>query len=197
MAVTVKELLVKHGVETNDNLVSDLKSILTGIPASRLTEVTTERNALRADIADAQSTIQGFSTLNEQLASVTSQRDDYMGKWNGHQNSITTKNLESWKSKSSIFDAKKGDAQYDKIQKVKGKFAFGDDLTSEQITSNLNSYAIYDDIGYFGEATKVPGESVPPPKAETSKKGKFGGYDTYLEWVQHDYRAAAKWKKKH
>lgn len=163
---SVKELLAKHGVE-NATLESEISALITsaetknsGIPKDRFDAVISERNGLRADKSELEAQI---TTLKQTIES----KESEISRLTGIETQYTTMKtqaeqieLSKWQERKKVFAVDPADVNYEKIQKVVGKFALGDNLTPEQVSVNNKLFETYEEIGYFAIDDKnyVPGK---------------------------------------
>jgi len=91
--------------------------------------------------------------------------------------------LEAWNKEAEIFNAKEGDKNFDKVSKVKEKFAFSTEekpLTKEELEKNFELMSIYKDANYFEVETKTTTNlnNTKPTAEPIVGKGKYYGYET-------------------
>lgn len=162
--MTIKELFAKHGVENADLLASVERVVesTSGIPQSRFKEVIDERNNLRADLEELESS---KSALETKLSELGTELERLRSVETEHNNYLERQNQEiigKWKDISKVFDIAETDPNFDKYNKIKADFAFGENLTAEQAKQNLKVYEIYDKAGFFGESEDDPPNDLPP-----------------------------------
>lgn len=164
----VKELFAKHGVE-NADLLADVEQVVDssgGIPQSRFKEVIDERNSLRAEkveleaqIGQLNAKIEGSGTELERLKAIESEHNAYLETQ--HKQII-----QKWTDTAKVFDVAETDPNFDKFNKIKPDFSFGDDVTPEQAQQNLKTYEIYQKAGFFGSTENPPKDDPPPRKGD-------------------------------
>jgi len=90
-----------------------------------------------------------------------------------HKQSIYQTKLNDWKTKQEKLKVKETDKNYDKYTKLLSKFNIfeeGKELTDEQLTNNLNQYALLEEAGIFTEV-----QTGKPSPAGIPAKGAEGG----------------------
>jgi len=94
-------------------------------------------------------------------------------EYNTHKQSIYQTKLNDWKTKQEKLKVKETDKNYDKYTKLLSKFNIfeeGKELTDEQLTNNLNQYALLEEAGIFTEV-----QTGKPSPAGIPAKGAEGG----------------------
>jgi len=175
----LKELLAKHGVE-NATLESEISALITaaeqnntGIPKSRFDAVIAERNELRADKAELESKIAELTGNIETLKTDNQTLRAIEKEYNDVKASRQKAELEKWNKRKEILNISEADPNFDKIQKVIGKFIMEDDLTPEQVRSNNNLFETYEEIDYFGKDTNTHPDGKKPGSAGSQKLNPF------------------------
>ncbi|RKZ98978.1 MAG: hypothetical protein DRQ46_00445 [Gammaproteobacteria bacterium] len=161
-----KAILAKHGIE-NEAVIADLQTAIDTsnmIPKSRFNEVISQRNDLQATNTELENNLaKATANLGDIKVKLTSAKSESANAQEELKVYVDKRNelmLADWNKKSAVFDVKKGDANFEKFEKIKQKFKFADKdtpLTPEQVDNNLSHYRTYDEIGYFGsDNTNAP-----------------------------------------
>ncbi len=187
---TVKELFAKHGVE-NATLSAEVESLIaiaesktTGIPQGRFNEKVHECNELRADKVELEAkallSIQTIATQKEEIKNLKGIETEF----NAFKEAENKRELEKWNERKKVLTIDDSHSDYDKIQKIIGKFAMGETLTPEQIRSNNNLYETYAEIDYF---EKEDNNYPPGGKPGGAKSPKLNPFDLQ-NGVKGNYR---------
>lgn len=169
------ELLKKHGIE-NAELEKDVESYIDAtlavksenmIPKQRLDEVIHQRNSLKADLSEKDGELAELKAKFEKIGNV----DELSKKNQELQEYVYKVRLDEWQQKASVFSSD-DDAIKAKIEKIKDEFILDDELTLEQIESNLKSYQRYDKIDYFNQQEQPKHFDATPPKPGSNVKYK-------------------------
>jgi hypothetical protein len=201
MSKTIKELFADAGVE-NAELVAGVQSLLDskgegGIPYSRFKEKVGQYNEAVANTAELETKIEQLTKQN----AVQKTEINELGTFKTQVNEWKTKKFETdkteWLKRKDIFEAKEGDKIFDKISKVKHRFKFGEDLSQEQLSTNLEMLKTYDELDYFKvDGDKTNYNSNKAVGGERKKAdGDFYGYENVEALARADWKLYEKWKK--
>ena len=179
MAKTIRELFVIAGVE-NAELVGKCESLLsiaesenTGIPKSRFNQKVGECNDLRADKVELEGKLE---TANNKIETQKAEIERLTGvetKFNEYKTIEDSKELAKWKEREKILNVPDTDPTYDDMQRIIGKFAIGQDITSEQARTNNNLFDVYEDAQYFENDDKKYPDGKKPKGVKLSKLNPF------------------------
>jgi len=189
----IVEVLQKHGIEAKEDLLSELESV-SKIPDSRFSQVVKERNDLRAKVVEWDVEKNTYETkLKEQMETVNGLKK-YESKVKEWEEKRYNDNLSQWKQRKTLFEVKEGDKLFEKVAKVKHRFQLGEELTPEQIQTNLEMLKTYDELDYF----KVEGNSTnynnKKPAGTPRSSEDFYGYGSREELAKNDLKLYIKWK---
>ena len=202
---TIKELFVDANVENADLIASVEKAISTaeskntdnGIPYSRFKEKVGQYNELLADKATLETQHENLQQKVTKLESEMQELGEYKTKYESYESKIYEKDLAAWNEKKQLFNTKEGDKLHEKIDKIKSKFDFGDDLNKQQLENNLEKIQIYEDADYFKSVES--GTNYNNKKTDSSKKdagdGDYYGYESPQQLAWKAPELYEKWKK--
>lgn len=188
-------------VDKNENLeqpsAGTENTDIGGIPYSRFKSVVNERNEYRATIGELESQVETLNkkiskanTDNEGLLEFKKELDEYKQK---KFNADKTK----WDGKKKLFDVKEGDPLFEKVEKIKHRFSFGEELSPSQVAQNLAVISTYEEIDYFSEQKQPTGYSAKKPGGKTpAVEGDFYGYKNIEELARNDWKKAGEWFEK-
>ncbi len=74
------------------------------------------------------------------------------------------KNVENWEQKKKVLDVEEGDPNYEKVEKIKHRFKFGEELEPSEVAQNIEILKTYEEIDFFQKEEN--------PTEFNSKKGK-------------------------
>jgi len=197
----IQEVLAKHGVE-NAELIAELETVIQtaeskntgdGIPYSRFKEKVSQYNNAVADNAELKTQLEQLNEKLNQSATQIGELSKYKTEFENVQKQKFEKNLEKWNSSKEIFNVAEGDKIFEKVAKVKHRFNLADDLTPDQIQSNLAMLDTYNEVGYFNMESKPTGYTDAKPNSE-KLKGDFYGYDSPQQLAWKDPKLYEKWK---
>ena len=204
----IKEMFTKHGVENAelqsavnelfDSAVSENVDDQTKMLKFQVKKALSQRDDAREQIIEFEHKVDQFGQKVKAFDVEREELGQYKIQVEQIQKQKTDANLESWNKRKEIFSVDESDKMFEKVGKVKERFAFGDELTPEQVAKNLDTLKIYDDVNYFSTenggthySTKKPEGQVKPPT------GEFGGYDSAAQMAWKDPKAYAIWRKDH
>ncbi len=166
------------------------------IPYDRFKQVIAERNNLQADLANLEAQIDSWKAKYEKSTKSIEELNVFKTELEEIKKNQFEKNLSEWKVKQKIFEVEEGDPNYEKVQKIKHRFKFGEDLQPSEVAQNMEIIKTYDEIDYFQSTKESTGFNSKKPQGTTAVE-EFGGYKTIEEWARHDWKAAGKWLKEH
>lgn len=205
MAKTIKELFNEHGIDKpelvagveNAIQIAESKNTENGIPYSRFKEKVGQYNDLLADKATLETDYDNLQKKVMKMEAEVQNLGEYKNKYESYENKIYERDLAVWNEKKQVFDAKEGDKLFEKIEKIKSKFNFGDDLNKQQLEKNLEKINIYEEAGYFTSAdskTNYNNIKTDPSKKEAGD-GDYYGYETPQQLAWKAPELYEKWKK--
>jgi hypothetical protein len=107
--------------------------------------------------------IQGLKNQVAELDGYKSQIAELEGFKQKYDEVIETQNTAlktKWAEMAKTFDAKETDPNFDKIDKVKGRFNLNTDIDIDQVKQNISTYELLSETGFFEKST--PGKDKPP-----------------------------------
>lgn len=140
-----------------DNIIDDLKS------------ANAESKQRKEKIRELQSEIEGKGDFTETEKSLKSEIErlkkietEYATLKTAEQKKV----IDKWSEKAKAFDVDKTHKSFDKLTKLKEKFAFPDgDIDFETASKNLEKYELLESAGAFDVAdTKTPNDRAPVNK---------------------------------
>ncbi|MEA1972674.1 MAG: hypothetical protein U9N34_05205 [Candidatus Cloacimonadota bacterium] len=190
----VSSVLSKYGVEIKDELVNDLEN-LSKIPDSRFSAVVGERNDLRAKKLEWEVEKKDFEKKLENQSNIVNDLKKYETQVNDIKKKRHTDNVNDWKKRSDLFNVKEGDKLFEKVNKVKHRFQFGEDLSDEQLTQNLEMLKTYDELDYFKVEDSSTNYNNKKPNGGTPQNSdNFYGFGSREELARADIKLYQKWK---
>ena len=133
-----------------------------------------EIRELRAKLEDNDIDSESSKTKRNELTAERDQLKAIADKWTTHEAGIHTHNREKWTEQAKRFQVEETDPNFEKLQKIKNDFAFGEDLTDAQIEKNINTYSIFDKAEYFKESSKSTNFNNQNPLSVVQAKKKYG-----------------------
>lgn len=200
----VKKMFAEAGVENEELIASVEKAIKTvksdntvveGIPQAKYNRKVAEFYNLVDDKAELQAKKENL----EEKLSKANETIKELGQYKDQINEINEKRhekiLSDWNRRSKLFDIKKGDKLYDKVEKVKHRFNLGDDLDDSQIEHNLELLKTYDEVDYFkGDKTSTEYNNRKASGNDDKAKGDYYGYESAEQLAWKDPKLYEKWK---
>lgn len=202
---SIKKLFAEAGVE-NAELENRVSEAFAGMENTdetmkrknfALSKALSQRDEARDLVIERDVNIEG---LNKKLDVSTGEIEglnQYKDKIQKIEEDAQSKRSENWDKAKTVFDVKKGDKLFDKIETVKHRFYLDGELTPEQMDSNLKLIDTYNEVGYFEgkkESTNY-NNGKPNRDGQETATGEFYGYDSVqqLAWKAPDLYE--KWKK--
>ena len=182
----LKALFAKHSVESAE-LLADIQASLDSsdmIPNSRFKQVIKERNELRADAAEKESNIETLKAEKEKLATEKNSLTEYKTKWEGEETKRTAKIKTDWENKKKIFAIDSTDKRFEKVSEIKDSFVFaaeGEELTPEQMKSNLEKMVFLEKAKVFGTSEEAPNYDRGKVKESDSHPEKKSNSERWIE----------------
>ena len=184
------EILAKHGVE-NAELVKALKTALDNsgrLPEGRATEIITQRDNLIADLLEKNAEIEQLKSkietnqtkFTEEINGLT----EYKTKWEGEETKRTAKIKTDWENKKKIFAIDSTDKRFEKVSEIKDSFVFaaeGEELTLEQMKSNLEKMVFLEKAKVFGTSEEAPNYDRGKVKKSDSHPEKKSNSERWIE----------------
>jgi len=167
------------------------------IPYPRFKEVVSERNNLRSDVAEREAKIE---QLEKNLKNSTEKIDnlnEFKQELDDWKKQRYEKNVDYWDQKKKVFDVEEGDPNFEKVEKIKHRFKFGEELEPSEVAQNIEILKTYEEIDFF-QNEKTPTEfNSKKASGKPAKEGDYGGYDSIEELARHDWKAAGEYLKEH
>jgi uncharacterized coiled-coil DUF342 family protein len=146
-----------------ENAISTAESQKTeGIPTDRFNEVISERNNLRADLAETKSELDGLRSKINEKDSQIEEIQEYKTKYQEWKDKQNQKQQELWNQRKKMLEVEETDPHKEKIDKIIGKFNMDDNLKPEQVEANNKMFDIYDEVGFFNKESKDKKPDKPP-----------------------------------
>jgi len=195
-----KEVEKKVVEATDSGAREPIKSPEETVSLKKFKTIWNERQGFKDDVAIKEAEL---SNISEKLKESTLKVKEYQGykikldEWNADR---LKERSDKWVEDSKILDSKEGDKNFERVSKIRSKFAFSTEetpLTNEQLEKNFELIGIYNDANYFeveNTTTENLNNAKPTPKP-TVGKGKYFGYETPEKLASADYKLAEKYKK--
>ena len=201
---SIKKLFADAGVE-NAELENQVSEAFAGTENTdetmkrknfALSKALTQRDEARNSIIEKEVLIEGLNKKLEFSTGEIEGLNQYKVKIQKIEEDAQSKRSENWDKAKTVFDVKKGDKLFDKVETVKHRFHLGDDLTPEQMDSNLKLIDTYNEVGYF-EGKKDPtnyNNGKPNKDGQEAATGDFYGYDSVQQLAWKAPELYVKWK---
>jgi len=159
----------------------------------RFKEVIREKNDLQAEIAQKEVEIENLKKKYETSTATIAELNKSKAELETIKKTQYEKNLSEWQSKQKVFEVAEGDPNYEKVQKIKHHFKFGEELSPSEVAQNIEILKTYDEIDYFQSDKNPAGFNSKKPQGKPVVDGDFGGYKSIEDLARHDPNAAGKW----
>jgi len=205
MPKTIKELFADAGVE-NAELESAMTSAVNDAKGSaydpkhtevRIKKALTQRDEYKDQLLESEVSNEGFKKKIEGFEGQIKELGAYKTKVESWEKKTHDDNRAEWDKRKPLFDVKEGDKLYPIVQKVKDDFSFGEDLTDEQISTNLGMLKTYDKVEYFKGEKDSTKYNNRKPDSDHKNDGEFYGYESKEALARADWKLYEKWKKEH
>jgi len=144
-------------VRTEEDLIAD-RTDANGQAKERklkLREMETTIDTMKAENTELKTKIEGFEKEKTELG-------EYKTKWVSQEQQRNEANKTEWDGIKKRFDVKETDKGFDQINKIKKYYTFADNLTSEQISRNLEIAKQHEELGLFSvDPTATPPANTP------------------------------------
>ena len=191
-----KETKTRKNETTDEQTYADTKNTDRTIPYARFKQVVAERNNLQSDLAEFEAQVDQWKNKYQKTQDKIEDLKQYKTELETIKQKRFEKNKTEWEKKKNLFEVEEGDPKYEKVQKIKHRFKFGDGdkgLEPSDIAQNLEILKTYEEIDYFQTQKESTNFNSKKAKGKPTKEGEFGGYGSLAEWSRHDWKAAHKW----
>jgi len=149
-----------------DNIIDDLKS------------ANAESKQRKEKIRELQSELDGkgdFTETEKQLKAEIERLKKIETEYATVKTAEQKKVIDKWSEKAKAFDVDKTHKSFDKLTKLKEKFAFPDgEIDFETASKNLEKYELLESAGAFDVAdTRTPNDKAPNPNSPTPDSNPF------------------------
>ena len=166
------------------------------IPYARFKKVISERNSLLSDLAESDVKIKELETRYTTSTKEIENLQTYKTELTALREKKFNADKQSWEVSAKVFEVKEGDKNFEKVQKVKHRFKFGD-LTASEVAQNIEILKTYNEINYFDVVTNPTNYNTKKAEGSPANKTDFYGYASIEELARNDWKKAGQWLKEH
>jgi len=155
--------LLSEVIRAGDDLLSD-RSAANNESKSRKEKIREYEKTIETLTAERDTAKTDLDTEKKNSEELTK----YKTKWDDNTTKRDTENKAKWETISKNFDLKETDPNFQQVEKLKKYYKFGEEITSEQIASNLKQVEQHTELGLF-KVDKVNAPNTPGKTGENTK----------------------------